>query len=227
MCGCHTWTRTATVRSSPKPQRRREVYERDGYRCRYCGREPHSKITLDHVLPKQAGGPNTPWNLVCCCWPCQKRKKNRTPEEAGMTLHPIGQVPTPPRRPDLDRLTHFYERSGEPRESLSGWEAIMLNRPDHRTGQGRKVWWCDHCDGWHVRWVRAKNRHRRPRPRRPDDPRDLVTLRSELGGRAYTHMMDESTGGSTKRLNVIRRRAAVVERKLSPSRTGTVDTLTL
>ncbi|WP_074133111.1 HNH endonuclease [Mycolicibacterium houstonense] len=59
------------------------VLERDGYICVYCG--GHGD-TLDHVVPESRGGQNTWLNLVAACAPCNGRKGNRTPEEAGMRL---------------------------------------------------------------------------------------------------------------------------------------------
>ena len=43
--------------------------------------------TIDHVMPKSRGGPDTWENLVAACTPCNNRKGNRTPEEAGLTMH--------------------------------------------------------------------------------------------------------------------------------------------
>ena len=63
---------------------RRNVLRRDGHRCVYCG--AGERLTLDHVLPKSRGGPDTWENLVAACTPCNNRKSNRTPEEAGMPL---------------------------------------------------------------------------------------------------------------------------------------------
>jgi len=42
---------------------------------------------MDHVIPRSRGGASTWENLVACCIPCNNRKGNRTPEEAGMKLH--------------------------------------------------------------------------------------------------------------------------------------------
>ncbi|QZS57566.1 HNH endonuclease [Rhodococcus opacus] len=60
------------------------VFRRDRNRCGYCA-EPVA-TTIDHVLPRSRGGPNTWANLVACCVPCNQRKADRTPEEAGMPL---------------------------------------------------------------------------------------------------------------------------------------------
>ncbi len=66
---------------------RRRVLERDRHTCQYCRREFDSKqLNIDHVVPRQRGG-KTRWNnVVCSCLPCNTRKANRTPEEAGMHL---------------------------------------------------------------------------------------------------------------------------------------------
>lgn len=53
--------------------------------CAYCGRKT-SELTLDHVLPRSRGGQSTWENLVSACQPCNHRKSDRTPEEAGMKL---------------------------------------------------------------------------------------------------------------------------------------------
>lgn len=63
---------------------RRNVLRRDGHRCQYCGAT--DRLTLDHVLPKSRGGPDTWENLVAACVPCNNRKGNKTPDEASMAL---------------------------------------------------------------------------------------------------------------------------------------------
>jgi len=63
---------------------RRNVFRRDQDRCQYCGSQ--EKLTIDHVYPKSRGGRDTWENLVAACVPCNNRKGNRTPEEAGLTL---------------------------------------------------------------------------------------------------------------------------------------------
>lgn len=60
------------------------VFRRDRNRCAYCATP--GAATVDHVLPRSRGGPNTWANLVACCLSCNQRKANGTPEEAGMAL---------------------------------------------------------------------------------------------------------------------------------------------
>ena len=64
---------------------RRNLFRRDDHRCQYC-RKRGSDLTLDHVLPRSRGG-STSWeNVVACCRACNARKRDRTPDEAGMAL---------------------------------------------------------------------------------------------------------------------------------------------
>ena len=66
---------------------RGNIYLRDQNRCQYCGKKfSSSELSLDHVIPISRGGKSTWENVVCACLPCNVRKGNRTPEEAGMKL---------------------------------------------------------------------------------------------------------------------------------------------
>jgi 5-methylcytosine-specific restriction endonuclease McrA len=66
---------------------RKNILMRDRYTCQYCQRTFNSgELTLDHVIPRSRAGETTWENLVACCHPCNNRKGNRTPEEAGMRL---------------------------------------------------------------------------------------------------------------------------------------------
>jgi len=66
---------------------RKNVFERDHHTCQYCGKKfGESKLNLDHVIPRHHGG-RTSWeNVVTSCIPCNSRKANRLPHEAGMRL---------------------------------------------------------------------------------------------------------------------------------------------
>ena len=66
---------------------RKNLYMRDSYRCQYCGDKfQGDELTLDHIIPKSRGGKNSYENLVSCCVSCNRKKDDRTPEEAGMPL---------------------------------------------------------------------------------------------------------------------------------------------
>jgi len=69
---------------------RRALFARDDYSCQYCGGFADS---LDHVVPRSRGGQHTWENVAAACRPCNLRKRDRTPTEAGMNLA------RPPRAP--------------------------------------------------------------------------------------------------------------------------------
>lgn len=69
---------------------RRAVFIRDAYECQYCGRAAEN---VDHVIPRSRGGAHSWDNVVASCRPCNSRKENRAPGDAGMKLR---RVPRPP-----------------------------------------------------------------------------------------------------------------------------------
>lgn len=71
---------------------RTRIYKRDNHQCVYC--DSKKQLTLDHVIPKSRGGTNDWTNLVTCCFKCNLKKGNRTPEEAKMTMRVKPFVPT-------------------------------------------------------------------------------------------------------------------------------------
>lgn len=51
------------------------VFKRDGYSCRYCGRDS-VPLTVDHLVLWEDGGPSTEANLVAACKKCNKARGN-------------------------------------------------------------------------------------------------------------------------------------------------------
>ena len=82
--------RLLVYRRMPRQNRaasRKSIMLRDRYTCQYCQRLfDGKKLTLDHVIPRSRGGGSAWENLVACCHPCNNRKADRTPAEAGMPL---------------------------------------------------------------------------------------------------------------------------------------------
>lgn len=101
------------------------VVARDKNRCRYCGervnwldRKSGKGGTYDHVDPD---GINSLVNVVVACRRCNGRKRNRTPDEAGMPLLPVPGAYEPgsglvaPEKTGTD----LTEESGPPRVALA------------------------------------------------------------------------------------------------------------
>ena len=77
---------------------RHNIFERDKNTCQYCGRVCDRKdLNLDHVIPRDRGGPTTWENIVCSCIKCNTKKANRLPHEAHMRL--IRKTARPKWRP--------------------------------------------------------------------------------------------------------------------------------
>lgn len=69
------------------PWSKANVHVRDMYTCQYCDTKlKRNKATIDHVIPQAQGGKNKWDNTVTACFPCNNKKRDRTPREANMSL---------------------------------------------------------------------------------------------------------------------------------------------
>lgn len=51
---------------------RNEIYERDSYKCQYCGDSDY--LELDHKIPFSRGGKTNKQNLITSCRLCNRKK---------------------------------------------------------------------------------------------------------------------------------------------------------
>ena len=72
---------------------RRAVFARDDWTCQYCG--SRSNLTVDHVVPRSKGGASSWENIVASCAPCNRRKGDALPRQAGMRLLRQPRTPSP------------------------------------------------------------------------------------------------------------------------------------
>jgi 5-methylcytosine-specific restriction endonuclease McrA len=97
---------------------RRTVAKRDHYVCQYCGAQPGAEsITVDHVIPRSQGGTSSWTNCAAACIPCNARKGDRTPEQAGMRIR---------RRPVRPEWKPLYAAHGAQIES---WARFLNHEP--------------------------------------------------------------------------------------------------
>lgn len=58
-----------------KPSLRFEVFKRDNFTCRYCGKKsPEAILEVDHIHPESKGGLTELENLVTACFECNRGK---------------------------------------------------------------------------------------------------------------------------------------------------------
>jgi len=85
---------------------RHNVFERDEHTCQYCAqRFDSSRLNLDHVIPRERGGPTSWDNIATSCFPCNSRKGNRTPAEAHM------RILRKPKKPAWRPFLHVNHRT--------------------------------------------------------------------------------------------------------------------
>jgi len=73
---------------------RRNLWRRDRSRCQYCGKVPApDEMTIDHIVPRAAGGLSVFENCVLACMQCNLKKGSRDLESAGMSLRRMKRLP--------------------------------------------------------------------------------------------------------------------------------------
>jgi hypothetical protein len=96
-----------------------KLFRRDRMTCAYCGQRFHERdLQCEHILPESRGGGWTWMNLVTACGPCNGRKADRTPEEAGMPLVYLPYVPS--------RFEAFLLEGRHIRADVHEWLAARL-----------------------------------------------------------------------------------------------------
>ena len=86
------------------PVSRKEILRRDEHQCQYCGNR--KQLTIDHVIPRSRGGKHIWNNVVIACATCNRKKGNKTPEEAKMTLF---KLPQAPKHPTVEFAQRFWK----------------------------------------------------------------------------------------------------------------------
>jgi 5-methylcytosine-specific restriction endonuclease McrA len=113
------------------------ILARDRYVCAYCGAPANS---VDHVVPRAAGGTDRPTNLVACCTSCNSaRAAHQTAQSKRTAARPGRLVPATRRTQTGGRAAHNASRvptrstTRAPADSLGGGttqEGDSRKRPD-------------------------------------------------------------------------------------------------
>ena len=111
---------------------RRDVIDRAGNRCEYCGLSQvgqEATFHIDHIVPRIDGGPTASANLALACVSCSLRKGAKM---AAIDPQTGGEVPL--FQPRTDAWSDHFRWSGEFLVPLSATGrateiALCLNRP--------------------------------------------------------------------------------------------------
>lgn len=76
-------------RKSISKRVRFSVFSRDGFTCKYCGRQSDEvKLVIDHIDPVSNGGTNEETNLITSCEPCNQGKAaKKLPNQVEIESH--------------------------------------------------------------------------------------------------------------------------------------------
>lgn len=91
-----------TIYRTHVPFSKRNIMVRDNFVCQYCGST--SDLTIDHVVPSAKGGKTEFENCVTACKPCNSKKGNKLPSEAGIY---------PKKRPVAPTISEFTRLKAE------------------------------------------------------------------------------------------------------------------
>jgi hypothetical protein len=102
-----------------------EVFKRDEFTCRYCGRRsPEVVLQVDHIVPVCDGGSDDQINLATSCWECNSGK-------SGVPLNELitGEDPH-------DRAIEILER----KRQLEEYNRVLAEDREAREAEAWKVW---------------------------------------------------------------------------------------
>ncbi len=107
-----------------------EVFKRDNFTCRYCGRKsPEVVLEVDHIVPCCEGGTDDQMNLAVSCWDCNRGK-------AGVPLSETVSGEDP-----HDRAVLLLEKERQLREYNKVLARFAARRK--KDAQGLLNWWCE------------------------------------------------------------------------------------
>lgn len=100
------------ARSTVRPSDRFDVFQRDRFTCRYCGKTPgETELQIDHILPIASGGSNSVLNLITSCRLCNAGKGSKEAQHVPIPLHVIEHQNAVAEREGLcfKALNEFYK----------------------------------------------------------------------------------------------------------------------
>lgn len=105
-----------------------DIFKRDAFTCRYCGkRSPEAILEVDHVVPRASGGTDDQENLVTSCYECNRGKSARLLTDI------------PPEENLHEKAVLIAERELQIAE-LQHWRWVQRDREDKELKKLKKIW---------------------------------------------------------------------------------------
>lgn len=106
---------TSSERIPLSKKQRFDIFNRDAFTCRYCGKTPPQvMLVVDHIIPVVSGGTNDQSNLATSCEECNQGKGKTTLKDGSM--------------PEPLALAIVQSRMEEEREASIALKAIEARR---------------------------------------------------------------------------------------------------
>ena len=123
------------IRSKVKPAVRKEIGDRQHWRCVYCDRDISKRASVDHIVPIDQGGTSDPENLQLTCLRCNQSK---------------GTLSDAEYRVKLTNIQVALARRDE-RAQVAGWSSYAAERefydcPWHHYGCPPGCPGCEMCE---------------------------------------------------------------------------------
>ena len=137
------WLKNKRKKTGPRKRKaisngkRFNIFNRDNFRCTYCGRsssEDGVKLEVDHIIPVVKGGKNTEENLTTACYECNRGKnakllnKPLDKRKSVLTKEQWKQVNELP--PDISYVKDITHRLGVASFSFPTQQTLVINSDD-------------------------------------------------------------------------------------------------
>ena len=110
-----------------------EVFKRDDFTCRYCGKKsPEVILEVDHIVARADGGSDDPMNLATSCWACN----------SGKSSVPLNQIIT--GEDPHDKAMELLERERQLREYSHVLNESRMRREADATNI--TIYWRDNAE---------------------------------------------------------------------------------
>ncbi len=123
------------IRDKVKPSMRKEIGDRQEWRCVYCSADISKRSSIDHIVPIEHGGESTMENLQLTCLRCNLSKNVLSDSDYRVKLNRIEQA--------------LYRREGQARQwGFSSYmaEQQFFDCPCHHYGCPPGCPSCEMCD---------------------------------------------------------------------------------